>query len=70
MRTKSFHFSLGVQMEPTQITKSQTFAVNFVAFVTMQAALKEAANQPEEIRKQVEATVLQAVLTHPNPAEA
>ena len=57
-------------MEPTQITKSQTFAVNFVAFVAMQAALKEAANQPEEIRKQVEATVLQAVLTHPNPAEA
>ena len=57
-------------MEPTQITKSETFAAHFVVFVTMQAALREAAKQPEEIRKQVEATVLEAVLTHPNPAEA
>jgi len=57
-------------MEPTQITKSQTFAVNFVAFVTMQAALKEVANQPKEVREQIEATILQTVLNHPNPAEA
>ena len=57
-------------MEPTQITKSETFAVNFVAFVTMQVALKEVANQPKAVREQIEATILQAVLTHPNPAEA
>lgn len=57
-------------MEPTQITKSETFAVNFVAFMTMQVALKEVANQPKAVREQIEATILQAVLTHPNPAEA
>ena len=57
-------------MEPTQITKSETFAVNFVAFMTMQVDLKEVANQPKAVREQIEATILQAVLTHPNPAEA
>ena len=57
-------------MEPTQITKSETFAVNFVAFVTMQAALKEVADQPKAIREEIEATILATVLNHPNPAEA
>tara|TARA_B100000287_G_scaffold427588_1_gene477466 strand:- start:362 stop:535 length:174 start_codon:yes stop_codon:yes gene_type:complete len=57
-------------MEPTQITKSETFAVNFVAFMTMQVALKEVANQPKAVREQIEATILQTVLNHPNPAEA
>ena len=57
-------------MEPTQITKSETFAVNFVAFMTMQVALKEVANQPKAVRKQIEATILQTVLNRINPAEA
>jgi len=55
---------------PTQINKSQTFAVNFVAFVTLEAALKEAAKQPKEIRKQLENTILENIINHPNPAQA
>ena len=55
---------------PTQINKSQTFAVNFVAFVTLEAALREAEKQPEAVRKQMTDAILQSVITHPNPAEA
>ena len=55
---------------PTQINKSETFAVNFVAFVTMQVALKEAEKQPPAIRAEIEKTILQTVINHPNPAEA
>ena len=55
---------------PTQITKSETFAMNFVALITMQAALKEASLQPPAIREQVEKTILETVANHPNPAEA
>ena len=55
---------------PTQINKSETFAVNFVTFVALEAALKEAEKQPESIRKQLTDAILQSLITHPNPAEA
>ena len=55
---------------PTQINKSETFAVNFVTFVALEAALKEAEKQPEAIRKQMTDAILQSVINHPNPAEA
>ena len=57
-------------MQSTQITKSETFALSFVAFITMQAALKEAELQPKEIRQQIKETILESVINHPNPAEA
>ena len=55
---------------PTQINKSETLAVNFVTFVALEAALREAEKQPEAVRKQMTDAILQSVITHPNPAEA
>ena len=55
---------------PTQITKSETFAVNFVAFVTMQIALQEAEKQPTETREKMIQAILETVHNHPTPAEA
>jgi hypothetical protein len=55
-------------METTQITKSQSFALNFASMLALQAALSElssSANTPE-----LEKLILQAVEAHPQPAEA
>jgi hypothetical protein len=55
---------------PTQITKSETFAVNFLAFFTMQIALQEAEKQPAGTREKMIQAILETVHNHPTPAEA
>ena len=55
---------------PTQIEKSQTFAVNFVAYVAIYQALKNKSNQPKEVQQQIDEAILIAIANHPNPAEA
>ena len=52
-------------MENTQISKSQSFALNFASMLALQAALKEADLTPE-----LKKLILQAVEQHPTPAEA
>jgi hypothetical protein len=73
MRTKKFSLSLGVQMEPTQIAKSQTFALHFVTMITIYKALKDAQNGTlgsQETKDMLIASILEAVAAHPQPAEA
>ena len=54
-------------MENTQISKSQTFALNLASMLALQAALKEADHYANpELQK----LILQAVEQHPTPAEA
>lgn len=55
---------------PTQINKSISFAVNFTAFVTMQAAIREAEKQPAEQREKMIQAILETVTNHPTPAQA
>jgi len=55
---------------PTQITKSETFAMNFVAFITMQIALQEAEKQPAGTREKMIQAILETVHSHPSPAQA
>ena len=57
-------------MEPTQISKSETFALNFATMVQIYNALAEVKDQPKEIKAQVQQLVLEAMVNHPNPAEA
>ena len=52
-------------MENTQISKSQTFALNFASMLALQVALKETGLSPE-----LEKLILEAVEQHPTPAEA
>ena len=55
-------------METTQITKTQSFALNFASMLALQAALNElaAGDQAADLEK----LILQAVEAHPQPAEA
>ena len=57
-------------MEPTQITKSETFAIHFATMITIQAALKEFETLPAEQKAVALETILTAVTNHPTPAEA
>jgi len=52
-------------METTQISKSQSFALNFASMLALQAALKEGSLTPE-----LEKLILEACEQHPTPAEA
>ena len=52
-------------METTQISKSQSFALNFASMLALQAALNEGALTPE-----LQKLLLEAVENHPIPAEA
>ena len=57
-------------METTQLTKSETFAVNFAPFIHIQAALKELESLPEPHKAEALETILAAVTSYPTPAEA
>ena len=57
-------------MEPTQISKSETFAIHFATMITIQAALKEFETLPAEQKAVALETILTAVTNHPTPAEA
>ena len=60
-------------MEPTQIAKSQTFALHFVTMITIYKALKDAENGTlgsQETKDMLIASILEAVAAHPQPAEA
>tara|TARA_B100000131_G_C18038661_1_gene581499 strand:- start:408 stop:566 length:159 start_codon:yes stop_codon:yes gene_type:complete len=52
-------------METTQITKTQSFALNFASMLALQVALNEASLTPE-----LQKLILEAVENHPTPAEA
>lgn len=54
----------------TQLNKSQQFAINFAAMLTINQVIKEAQHQPEQIRKELEKTIYDALLLNPAPAEA
>jgi len=54
----------------TQLSKSEQFAINFAAMLTINQVIKEAQYQPEQIRKELEKTIYDALLLNPNPAEA
>jgi hypothetical protein len=57
--------------EPTtRINKSQEFALALISWLTIRNALEEAKILPEAMKAQVEETIYQAMLQHPNPAEA
>tara|TARA_R100000808_G_scaffold24954_1_gene59861 strand:- start:3142 stop:3315 length:174 start_codon:yes stop_codon:yes gene_type:complete len=57
-------------MKTTQLEKTQTFALNFVSMLALQAALKELGLSSEENRGALEKIILEAVQSYPQPAEA
>ena len=57
-------------MEPTQLTKSETFALNLATMITIYGALKQAEDKPASVQAEIKAAVIDAMLNHPTPAEA